>query len=135
MRNRVFLDSGVFIAFLNRRDRWHAAAVTLFGSDSPRDWSTSWLVVSECYSWFLHRMGEESARVFRNLLAGLEDLTVFEATGEHHRRVLKTLDRFRGSKLTYVDASSLALIEDHGISRVWSTDHHLALSGADIFPR
>jgi hypothetical protein len=93
----VFLDSGIFIAFLNRRDHWHGAAVSLFNSESPPDWSTSWLVVSESYSWFLHRMGEESARTFRRFLSGLEGLRVFAATGEHHLRVVATLDRFRGS--------------------------------------
>jgi predicted nucleic acid-binding protein len=131
----VFLDSGIFIAFLNRRDRWHGAAVSLFNRESSSDWSTSWLVVSETYSWFLHRMGEESARTFRRFLSSLEGLRVFAATGEHHLRVVATLDRFRGSKLTYVDASSLALLEDHGIRRVWSTDRHLGLGGVEVLPR
>ena len=48
---------------------------------------------------------------------------------------MKTLDRFRGSKLTYVDASSLTLIDQHDIPQVWSTDRHLALSGAQVLPR
>ncbi len=135
MKKKVFLDTGIFVAFLNRRDRWHSQAVSLFNEESPPDWSTSWLVVSETYSWFLHKMGEEPARIFRDFLASLRGLTVFDATGEHHRGVLETLDRFRGSKLTYVDASSLTLMERHKIPRVWSTDRHLSLSGAEVLPR
>jgi predicted nucleic acid-binding protein len=130
----VFLDSGIFVAFLNRRDRWHPQARALFDGPKPK-WSTSLLVVSEAYSWFLHRMGEESARNLRLLVDALPGLRVFEATAEHHKATTRVLDRFRGSKLTYVDASSLALIEQHKISRVWGTDHHLALTGRVVFPR
>ncbi len=36
------------------------------------------------------------------------------------------LDRRRGARLTYVDASSLALMARHGIGTVWASDHHLA---------
>ena len=80
----VFLDSGIFVAFLNRRDRWHPQARALFDGPKPK-WSTSLLVVSEAYSWFLHRMGEESARNLRLLVDALPGLRVFEATAEHHK--------------------------------------------------
>jgi predicted nucleic acid-binding protein len=134
VKDAVFLDSGIFIAFLNRRDAWHAHAVALFGGPKPR-WSSSILVIAECYSWFLHRMGEEAARTFRALVASLSNLRLFETTLADHAAVLQMLDRFRGSKLTYVDASSLYLIERHKIGRVWATDHHLGLAGAEVLPR
>ena len=50
----VFLDSGIFIAFLNRRDRHHVQATSLF-NNPPARWCTSALVRSEAYSWFLHK--------------------------------------------------------------------------------
>jgi predicted nucleic acid-binding protein len=37
--------------------------------------------------------------------------------------------------LTYVDASSLALMDAHRIRHVWATDHHLGLTGAVLLPR
>jgi hypothetical protein len=46
-----------------------------------------------------------------------------------------TLDRFRGAKLTYVDASSLTFMEQRAIKRAWATDHHLGLAGAEVLPR
>lgn len=134
MSSTVFLDSGIFIAFLNRRDRRHAQAAALFNGPKPR-WTTSMLVVSECYSWFLHRMGEEQARGFRLLIQNLVGLRIFDATAAHDREVGRLLDRFRGAKLTYVDASSLFLLEKHKVLRVWATDHHLGLTGADVMPR
>lgn len=134
MSGAVYLDSGIFIAFLNRRDQWHQQAVTRFNGSNIR-WCTSLLVVSEAYSWFLHRMGEEAARSFRMLLNNLVGLKLFAATTGHHQSVVKMLDRFRGSKLTYVDASSLCFLEEHRIRRVWATDHHLGLTGVELLPR
>lgn len=134
MSNAVFLDSGIFIAFLNKKDRWHSQAAALFG-ETPSSWSTSMLVVSETYSWFLHKMGEEPARTFRQLVDNLVKLRVFGVLQEHHRDVATMLDRHRGAKLTYVDASSLVFMARHRIEHVWSTDHHLGLTGAQVHPR
>jgi predicted nucleic acid-binding protein len=131
----VFLDSGIFIAFMSRRDRHHAKAVRLFSEDRPR-WSTSLLVVSETYSWFLHRTGEPAARSFRLLIENLteEGLRILEPTWSHHQEVSKLLDRYRGVKLTYVDASSLSFMSRHRIKQAWATDHHLGLTGAEVLP-
>ncbi len=134
MRGGAFLDSGIFIAALSRRDRFHAQVVELFGRTGVRLMTTV-LVVSESYSWFLHRHGEETARAFRGFLGALKGLSLLAHGIEEHERTLRMLDRFRGAKLTYVDAASLAWIEHKGIRSVWSTDHHLALTGAEILPR
>ncbi len=131
---RVFLDSGIFIAALNRRDQWHLQARALFGGDAP-EWYTSLLVVSETYSWFLHKLGEEAARSFRGFLTSLEGLTILEPTLAHHSAVERMLNKLRGARLTYVDASGLCLLERLKIRIVWATDHHLGLRGAEILPR
>ena len=134
MRELVFLDSGIFVAFFNRRDQWHEQAVSLFDGPTPF-WHTSLLVVSETYSWFLHRLGEGPARDFLRFLSNLPRLTLHEARSDLHRETLRALQRFRGSKLTYVDATGLTLLESRKIKKVWSTDHHLGLTGAQVLPR
>jgi len=134
MSKSVFLDSGILIAFLNARDQWHDQATTLFALGKAR-WSTSFLVVSEAYSWFLHRHGEEAARALRAFLDNLDGLRIFTVDMNHHQEALRMLDRLRGAKLTYVDASSLSLMERHKIRKVWGTDRHLGLTGAEVLPR
>jgi predicted nucleic acid-binding protein len=96
---------------------------------------TSALVRSEAYSWFLHKYGEEAARQFRLFLDQREDLKVLDTDPPHHEDVGRTLDHFRGARLTYVDASSLAFMAARDIERVWATDHHLGLGGAEVLPR
>ena len=131
---KVFLDTGILIAALNRRDQHHEQARALFAGTTPR-WHTSVLVWSEAYSWFLHRHGEEPARTCRLFLDILDGLVVLEATADLHRDTCRMLDRLRGARLTYVDASSLALMEQHGIRTAWATDYHLGLTGAEVLPR
>jgi predicted nucleic acid-binding protein len=134
VKESVFLDSGIFVAFLNERDKWHDQAKVLFDSVKTR-WATSYLVLSESYSWFLHRHGEEAARSLRGFVANLDGLKIFDVNAHHHKQVLRMLERLRGSKLTYVDASSLCFMERHRIKKAWATDRHLGLTGAEVLPR
>jgi predicted nucleic acid-binding protein len=129
----VFLDTGIFIAFLDRSDAYHAAAVRLF-SAPPRRWLTSLAVVSETYGWFLHRLGEDTARIFRLALADFPRLGLLSLDPEHHAAVGRKLEQLRGHKLTYVDASSLVFIAGLRVREVWGTDCDLGLEGTRVVP-
>ena len=129
----VFLDTGIFISFLDRSDRYHEEAVGLF-SRPPRRWYSSFGVVGETYGWFLHRLGEDAARTFRLALADLPRLELLAIDQRLHEASARKLARLRGHKLTYVDAGSLALIERLRIREVWGTDGDLGLEGARVVP-
>jgi len=129
----VFCDSGIFIAFLDRSDRHHEAAVGLF-SDPPRRWFSSLAVVSETYGWFLHRLGEDAAHDFRIALADFPRLRLLPLDEAHHASVGRKLVRLRGRRLTYVDASSLVFLERLKVVEVWGTDFDLAIEGARVVP-
>ena len=133
MTAEAFVDSGAFIAFLDASDRQHRAAVALF-ADPPMRLTTSVLVVSECYGWFLHRIGENGARTFRRLLDELPGLRLLGADEAHREAVWRKLDDLRGAKLTFVDASSLVWLERESIETVWGTDFDLSLEGAEVLP-
>ena len=129
----VFLDTGIFIAFLDRSDQYHQAATRLF-ADPPRRWFSSLAIVSETYGWFLHRLGEQAARTFRLALADMPHLELLPLDADHHAKVVRTLERFRGHKLTYVDASSLVFLDRLRIGEVWGTDRDLAIECARVVP-
>jgi predicted nucleic acid-binding protein len=133
LTRQVFIDSGAFIAFLDRSDRLHHETVALFAR-RPRRWSTSVLVIAEAYGWFLHRLGEDAARTFRLLTAELPHLVILGVDDRHRAAVDRKLDTLRGTKLTYVDASSLVWLAGKRIATVWGTDHHLSIEGAKVVP-
>ena len=129
----VFLDTGVFVAWLVAADRQHRAASDLFAS-LTRPLVTSLAVVSETYSLFLHRFGEDAARTLRSALSALPAVTLVPLELAHHRAVERKLDKLRGVKLTYVDASSLVIVAERRIETVWGTDSDLGLEGAEVIP-
>lgn len=133
MRDQAFLDTGAFVAFLDRSDNQHTRAKALFARP-PARLTTSILVLSESYGWFLHKLGEPAARRFRRLLDDLPNLRILGADDDHRQAVGKKLDHLRGTKLTFVDASSLVLLEETGITTVWGTDYDLAVEGATVRP-
>jgi predicted nucleic acid-binding protein len=129
----VFIDSGAFVAALFRSDRHHERFRSAFLSP-PKKICTSILVLSETYSWFLHKLDEDAARDFLAFVEVLPALAVLDAPAAIQREARRMLDRFRGSKLTYVDAVSLVLIERHRLGEVWGTDSDLTFTGAVLRP-
>lgn len=133
MTERIFIDSGIFIAYMNKRDRWHQQALYLFQEKNIQPY-TSELVISETYSWFLHQAGEEIARQFRLFVGAIPKLRIlFSGTGAFEATA-GMLDKHRGAKLTYVDAASLVHLGEQKIATVWSTDYPLSLTGRTIKP-
>ena len=132
-RAEVFIDTGAFVAWLVAADRQHEATAELFANvDGPL--TTSLAVVSETYSFFLHRFGEDAARTFRSALGSLPRLTMLPIDQKHFVAVGKKLDQLRGVKLTWVDASSLVFARERKIATVWGTDSDLLLEGATVLP-
>ena len=82
----------------------------------------------------MHQAGEETARQFMLFVAAIPKLKFIYTSAELHKSTNEILTKFRGSKLSYVDASSLALLDSQKIDTVWSTDFHLSLTGKTIKP-
>ena len=84
---KVFLDSGIYIAVLNKRDRCHPWAEAPFGPKP--DCYTSLPVWSEAHSWSLQRQGENAARMFRTLASSLKGLEILGADLSLHDETLQ----------------------------------------------
>jgi hypothetical protein len=87
----------------------------------------------QTYAWFLSA-SEHEARLFRLALRELPALTLLPLDLAHHSAVERKLEKLRGQKLTYVDASSLVFLAQHRIRAVWGTDQHLGIEGARVIP-
>lgn len=133
MKQEAFIDTGGFVAWLVRSDRQHDAAAALFARP-PGPVATSLAVVAEAYGYFLRKHGEDAARTFRAALAAVPRLTILESSLARHAAVERKLDKHRGLKLTYVDASSLVHLSEGRIRTVWGTDAHLGIEGARVLP-
>jgi predicted nucleic acid-binding protein len=128
-KHLVVLDSGFFVALMVRKDRYHAVAAQLLNENTGRLLVTT-LVLSETYSHLLHTFGEDAARDFRGLYSNLNVLQIELVDTRSLTKAEALLDRFRGVKLTMVDAVNLAVVQEKKVGTVWATDGHMGLSGA-----
>ncbi len=126
-KTEVYVDTGAFIAFLDKSDSYHRLFAQLF-SDPPLLLTTT-LVITEGHAWFLKRYDPLRALQFLNFLKDLPRLKIHSIGKEEVERGTHVLRRYSDQTLTLVDAVGLQLMEQLKVKICWGTDRHLKLGG------
>ncbi|NJD27545.1 MAG: PIN domain-containing protein [Chloroflexi bacterium] len=118
----ALLDSSAMVAALDPRDPWHAAVRTSLAGERfvPRLPITvlpevAWLVDSR-------RGSRVAAAVIRAIAAGTWPIEPVD--NDDVRRAGELLERYADSRLSFVDATVVALAERLGVSRIYTLDRH-----------
>ena len=116
----VIVDSGFWVALVDKRDAWHKRAVSAFGK-LDEELITTWPVVTETAHLLLSRLSQHVAARFIEGLAA-DEFTVFDLLPEHVVRIAKLMRKYVDLPMDVADASLIVLAEhlDHG--RILSTD-------------
>jgi predicted nucleic acid-binding protein len=134
---KIFIDTGVFVAFHNKSDARHSLAKGIMGSIARGDYGaayTSEYIFDEAVTFTLSRTGNHA-------LAESLGATIL---GEKRRPFAKILNievttfggawtlfrRFSDSTLSFTDCTSLTLMKTYGIDMIASFD-----SGFDAFAK
>jgi len=126
----TLLDAYALIAFLDRSDSYHALFRRLFAE--PPDLVTSTLVVAEGHGWFLKRYDRTRALQFLSLIEDLKPLLLIAVGPDEHAGGVRMLRKFSDQDLTLTDGIGLYLMKARNITRCWSTDRHLRLTGVSL---
>lgn len=129
-KTECYADTAAFIAFLDRSDSYHALFRRLFSDPPPL--ATSALVLAEGHGWFLRRYDQRRALEFLNFVEALPALAIAAFDADAVKRSSKLLKKFNDQTLTLADAHGLAVMSDRRIASCWSTDRHMALTGATL---
>ncbi|MBI1872597.1 MAG: type II toxin-antitoxin system VapC family toxin [Acidobacteria bacterium] len=129
-RTETYVDTSALIAFADRSDSYHVLFRRLF-SDPP-DLVTSTLVTAEGHGWFLKRYDRGRALQFLSLIEDLKPLRLLAVGPDEHAGGVRLLRKFSDQDLSLTDAVGLHLMKVHEISKCWSTDRHLGLTGASL---
>ena len=129
-RGEAYLDTSAFIAFLDRSDSYHAVFKNAFAAPPPL--VTSALVIAEAHGWFLRRYDARRATEFLSFLDALPGLAVIAFDGSELAKQRPILSRFGDQNLTLADAHGLLIMRERKTTMCWSTDRHLALTGAEL---
>jgi predicted nucleic acid-binding protein len=135
----VFIDTSAWIDLMNKKERYHAAAITFHRSLAPMTFRiTTWGIVSETFTWIRYHIGSREALRWLILKESLEHqgfLQVVFPDPQMEVGVRKVIDRFQDQSLSYVDAFSIALIQSRPeIDAVFAFDHHMILAGLPVLP-
>ena len=116
----VIVDTGFWLALLDRNDSYHLACVrVLKGLNEPLISTTA--VLTETSHLILARLGSSPIiRFIESISDGLTQL--FEVKHEHLPRVAKLMQKYRNLPMDFADASLVILAEQLGHGRILSTD-------------
>jgi predicted nucleic acid-binding protein len=123
----VFVDTGAHYALADARDPDHSEAVRLLQQIAHLRHAlvTSNFVVSEVYTLLLKRLGWERAiRYVEELRAGATQ--ILRVSAEDEARAWEILRRYRDQDVSYVDATSFAVMERTGIQVFFAFDAHFS---------
>jgi predicted nucleic acid-binding protein len=122
---KAYVDTGAFIAFLDRSDTYHSLFLRLFADPPPL--VTTPLVIAEGHGWFLKRFDATRALQFLNFVEELTPLEIIDVGGKALKESGEILRKFSDQDVTLADACGLWLMKKLKILSCWSTDRHLAL--------
>ena len=129
-RERVFVDTGAFVALAVVRDAYHPRAVEYWEKLSRHGARivTSVPVVLETYTYLDRKGSRELADVWRVELANVRPL-VLSCSADDLKAAWAWLERKELRRLSLVDATSFALMTKHELAVAFTFDTHFAIAG------
>lgn len=115
----LVLDSGILVAYYDRRDSWHNSAKSLLDEADLLILPTP--IIPEVDYFLSRRMGWQAP------LALLDDITsrvyqLAELSLDGYERVLEINQQYADLHLGFVDAAVIAIAEELGLGRIATTD-------------
>jgi predicted nucleic acid-binding protein len=130
-RERVFIDSGAWIALALTRDPLHRRAREAWGVllDNAARLFTSVPVVLETFTFLDRNAERDLALAWKRSLDDLTSLDVLECRLGDLERSWTYFARRDLHKLSAVDATSFSIMKRAKIGRVFAFDHHFSAIG------
>ena len=128
----IFIDTGIFIAYVNRKDEHHSAATGLLESIMKNKYGaafTSDFVFNELMTFILYKTGDvKKAGQARDIILGNEkkDIPRFINMLFIDQEILErgwiTFAKYADKKLSFTDCSIIELIKNKDIDHLASFD-------------
>lgn len=131
VRERLLVDSGVWIALVRATDQHHADADRMFrrAVQERIPLLTTNLIIAEVHRFILFHVGIRPAALLLDRMGASSLLTVEFATSAHHAAACRWLAQLSDQIITYTDAVSFAVMEAERCTSVMSFDHDFVTAG------
>ena len=129
-----YVDTNFWYALVNARDRWHTSAA-LAHEAREGDTCSSSFVVAEVVSLLMKRAGKHSATTLLRTIEGDPSCEIIHPTPAQYVRARDLFARHPDWDFDLVDAISFIVMQDRGIERALTFDHHFEQMGFTTAPR
>jgi predicted nucleic acid-binding protein len=132
---RLFVDSGAWVALRSRRDQYHGDADRLFREALQRriPLLTTNLVIAETHRLTLFRAGAQAAWRGLDRIDASPSVTIHFPTAEHHAAARRWLQRLAPRPITYTDAVSFSVMAATACAHVLGFDQDFAAAGFTLW--
>ncbi|MBI2957846.1 MAG: PIN domain-containing protein [Chloroflexi bacterium] len=132
----VFVDTSAWYAVANATDRNHGPASAFLAemAGTYARMTTTNLVIGETYTLILSRAGRSVARKFLGAMRDSSHVNRVFVSEALERRAYDLIELHDTIPLSYVDATSFAVMNDLGITDCFAFDHHFAAGGFTLVP-
>jgi len=132
---KVFVDTGAWLALADRSDAHHKEAVEAFLDIQKRSrFLTTNLVIAETYVLIRRNLGFGAAMKFLDSIEGSPKTTRILSDKSLEKAAVATLRKYGGQDFSYTDAVSFSVMNQHGIARAFSFDKHFSTVGFTMIP-
>ena len=130
----IFVDSGAWIALLNRRDQHHDDARAIYNDLVQQNTQllTTDYVIDETVTWLRYRVNHAIAVQFLNLIESsrVTDVLTFVAIDRILFQEAEQLFRqYDTARLSFTDCTSFAVCQQRNISEAFAFDQHFPMMG------
>jgi predicted nucleic acid-binding protein len=124
MKNAVFVDSGAFIALVNKADGLHAQARTAseIVESVGRQVTTPFVLLEACTYLQRRVNGDAGRKLWASILSGEAEIDLLPIEARDLKRAEEIAALYSDQSFSWVDCTSFACIERLKISRVFSFD-------------
>jgi hypothetical protein len=127
----VFADTFYFLAYLNRADADHEAALVATKRARGRVVTTAW-VLTEVADAFAASAGRRRIAAFIESLKADPETRIVPASQELFERGLKFYDQRPDKEWSLTDCISFVVMNDKGLTDALTGDHHFEQAGFTI---
>ncbi|MCD6095515.1 MAG: type II toxin-antitoxin system VapC family toxin [Thermoprotei archaeon] len=124
----VFIDTGIFVAARNKRDVNHKRAVNLLRAALKGDYGavyTSDYVFDEAVTVALVRTGKPDIAIdIGNFILSSKRLRIIHVNKTIFEEAWNVFIRYSEKKLSFTDATSIAIMRMYNINYIMSFDRH-----------
>jgi predicted nucleic acid-binding protein len=131
---KIFIETDVFYAFVNRAHDKHPQAAAFFRYFAQEQYQvfTSYAVIEEVYKEIYEKISPSLAKDFLRGLS-LSNINILYPTESDYKAALKALINYRNTELTFNDSQSAVMANRNNINQICTFGYLHPLFGISAF--